>query len=255
MPDRTIHTLIVDDEALARERLRILLEYEADIDVVRECSDGPAAVAAIQELRPDLVFLDIQMPGMDGFDVLCALEDNIPIVVFATAFDEFAIRAFESNAVDYLLKPVSPERLRSTISRVRQRLEFAAHPGFCSDVMEKVPGVVSCGGAPTRLVVREGSRFKVLSLSEVVSIEAMNNIVRIHTKSTAYPHRVTMAQMEGSLPSAQFLRIHRGIIINIEHVDTIEPWGALEYLFTMSTGAKLTSSRRQRYGIRRTFGI
>jgi two-component system, LytTR family, response regulator len=251
-----IRTLVVDDEALGRERLRTLLAVLPDVEVVGECCGGAEAITGIRRLDPDLVFLDVQMPDVDGFQVLAEIgAAGAPAVVFATAYDEFALRAFEANAVDYLLKPISGARLAATLERVRERMaaragRAPAHPGLAS-LLESL-------GAHARyrdrIAVRVGNRFRVVRTCEVTWFEAAGNYVRIHSGADKLLHRETMAGLERTLDPRRFLRVHRSVILNIDEVRAIESWGMGEHLFTLSDGTQVSSSRRYRDAVRDAFG-
>jgi two-component system, LytTR family, response regulator len=251
-----IRTLIVDDEALGRERLRTLLAALPDVEVVGECCGGAEAITGIRRLDPDLVFLDVQMPGVDGFQVLAEIgAAGAPAVVFATAYDEFALRAFEANAVDYLLKPIGPARLSATVQRVRERLRGARGPASPDPRLAALlEGLEGAGGYRDRIAVRVGERFRVVRTDEVLCFEAAGNYVRIHTAGEKLLFRTTMAELERTLDPRRFLRIHRSTIVNADHVVTIEPWGLGEHLFTLGDGSKVTSSRRYRRAVRAAFG-
>jgi two-component system LytT family response regulator len=248
-----IRTLIVDDEALARERLRSLLSREDEVELVGECAGGAEAVQEIQRLQPDLVFLDIQMPEVDGFDVVAQVgPENCPAIVFATAYDEFALRAFETSAIDYLLKPVSADRLRKTLARANAR---ALGPpgerfGVSIPALVDVPGR---GGWRDRLSVRVGSRFEIVRTEDLLWVEAADNYVRLHTRKGSYLYRATMSEIGTLLEPARFLRIHRSHIVNVNVVRFIDPWGIGEYQFVLEDGSKLNSSRRYRQAIREVF--
>ncbi len=196
----SLRVVMVEDEPLARERLRGLLAGEPDVEVVAECVDGPSAVETLRRLTPDLVFLDIRLPGMDGFAVLEKLGDGVrPSIIFLTAFDEHAVKAFEARALDYLLKPVSRARLRDALQRVRERRS-------ASGVSER------------RLAVRDGDRVTFVNVSEVDWIEAAGNYAILHCGPSTHILRETMSALETSLPQDSFLRVSRGAIVNLRRV-------------------------------------
>lgn len=205
---------IVDDEPLARERLRGLLEGEAEI--VCECEDGPAAVEALRRLAVDAVFLDIRMPGMDGFEVLGALRaGRLPWVVFLTAYDEHAVRAFEERALDYLLKPVSRVRLQETLRRIRERVEAAADPAALA-------GWIAERALDRRLAVRTGQKVAFVAVREVRWIEAAGNYALVHTvDGGTHILRETMRALEAGLPAENFLRVSRSAIVNLSQVEQL----------------------------------
>ena len=235
----TVRALIVDDEPLSRERVRMLLAAHPEIRVVGECADGSEAVSAIHELDPDLVFLDIQMPEMDGFEVLQQLgATRMPAVIFVTAYDAYAIRAFEVNAVDYLLKPVDPQRFATAVERVtRERPD---------DVVERVLSVVESIKRPryrSRFVVRDARGAFFLPAEAITWLEAADNYVRIHTGDAQYLLRETLKHIEASLDPERFVRVHRSAMVNLEKIARVEPWARGEYAIVLRDGTRLTSSR------------
>jgi two-component system LytT family response regulator len=236
----TVRALIVDDEPPSRERIRMLLEDHPEVNVVGESGDGRSAVAAIRALAPDLVFLDIRMPEMDGFEVLEALTpQELPRVIFVTAFDEYAIRAFEVNALDYLLKPIDPARLKSAVER-------ATHPQRDSDIAEHVLALLESVKRKkhrSRIVVRDAKGAFFLSVDDITWLEAQGNYVRIHAGARSYLLRDTLKELEATLDPERFVRVHRSAIVNLDHIERIEPWSRGEYALTLRNGARLTSSR------------
>lgn len=219
----------MDDEPLARRRLSSLLAPESDFEVIGQCADGKAAVKAIASLKPDLVFLDVQMPGMSGFEVLEAIRDtHAPAVIFVTAFDRFAVRAFETQAVDYLLKPFRRERLQDSLERVRRGL--AAH----------APQVVArLGAAAERMVVRSNDRLLFVSFDELEYIRASANYVVLHMGRQSCQLRETLSAMEARLPRDRFVRIHRSYIVNLGAVRELYHGGGGEYLIALRSGRQL----------------
>jgi two-component system LytT family response regulator len=208
-----LRALIVDDERIARRRLRRLLAGEPTVEVIGECADGPSAVQATTAERPDVIFLDVQMPGMDGFDMLDALGvEREPLVVFVTAFDEHAVRAFEACAVDYLLKPVSPERLAQTLGRVRIRLAERHSPGVPGGESERLPW---------RTAVRSNGRVTMVSAEEIDWIESAGNYAIIHCGAQNHILRQTTSALEASLPAGHFLRVNRSAIVNLRSVKEV----------------------------------
>jgi two-component system, LytTR family, response regulator len=269
-----IRTLIADDEPLARETIRVRLERERDVQIVGEVGDGPAAVEAIRRLAPDLVVLDIQMPGLDGFQVLeRAAAELLPTVIFVTAYDRFAIRAFEVHAIDYLLKPVTAERLRKALDHVRRELARdsataireqmaalldarAAEPAGAEWGMQLAPPAAAAGapGSATseaafvhRITVRDGERFLILRIEEIDWIEAAANYTRIHTRGRVFQLRGTMGALQQRLDPARFARIHRSTIVNLDRVREIRPeWhGDFDVVLTDGTTLRLSRSYRQ----------
>lgn len=249
-----IRVLIVDDEPPARERIRALLGEEPDIAIAGECESGLSAVQAIRTLDPDLVFLDVQMPGLDGFGVLDALERTPPALVFVTAYDAYAVRAFEVHALDYLLKPFDRERFRATLERVRGALAARgpaeATPPEAAPIAEATP-------APNllrRLLARRDGRLVVLKVAEIDWIESSANYAALHLGKETYLVRETMQSLEGRLDPAQFLRIHRSTIVNLDRVQEIEPYFHGDYIVRLADGQRLTLSRTYRDRLQKHLG-
>jgi two-component system LytT family response regulator len=251
----TIRTLIVDDEALSRERLRSLLAPIDDVEIVGECASAEEALNHIEDLHPDLMFLDVQMPGLDGFEVVAQMDvDNGPVVVFATAYDDYALRAFEANAIDYLLKPIGAERLISAVSKVRHRLKSQPDARDDHHLQTLLARLQPGGSYRQRFAVKTGNRYSVLRAADLMWVAGADNYVELHTAKAMHLHRSTLADMERLLDPRHFLRIHRSLIINVDYVSSIEPWGFGEHCFVMASGTSLTSSRRYRKMIREVFG-
>ena len=241
-----IRTLIADDEQLAREKLRILLASEPGVEVIAECKSGDEAVAALHDGRPDLLFLDIQMPEVDGFQVLEAVPAHSrPVVVFTTAFEKYAIRAFEAHALDYLLKPFDQERLHCTVERVRA--EFFRGSGG----LENRPNL-PCNDH--RLVFKTGGRILFLDVDEIDWIEASANYVRLHAGAECYSLRETIAHISDRLHPARFVRIHRSLIVNVNKIKELEPCNSGEYIVVLKNGKELSCSRGYRAGLQRFIG-
>lgn len=242
-----IRTLIVDDEPLARERIRTLLEGENDIEVLGECTDGREAVTTIEAERPDLVFLDVQMPELDGFGVLEVLDvEEMPVVVFVTAFDQFALRAFDAHAVDYLLKPFDRERFQRALGRARIQVERHSEDDFGERLRTLLGQLKPKAEFLERLAVRAGGRIVFIRTDEVDWIDAQGNYARLHLKERTYLLRETMSALEAKLDPARFVRIHRSTIVNAERIRELEPMFAGEYLVILRDGTKLPSSRTYR---------
>ncbi len=256
-----IRTLVVDDEPLAREGIRVRLANERDVQVIGEAADGPAAVDAIRRLLPDLVMLDVQMPGMSGFEVLARVADVcLPAVVFVTAHDSYALRAFEVHALDYLLKPYTAARLHEAVERARELLErdgdradLAAMMGLIEDrerAEAAAPGTKSPGPA-RRWALRDGERWLMLRADEVDWIEAAANYVRFHARGTSFLLRGTMAALEGTLDPRQFARIHRSTIVNLDRVREVRPEWHGDFDVVLANGEVLRMSRRYRQSLLR----
>jgi two-component system LytT family response regulator len=211
--------LIVDDEALARERIRTLLASERDVTIVGECSGGREAVAAIVQHRPDLVFLDIQMPDLDGFQVLEAVAmDWMPAVVFVTAYDEYAIQAFDVNAMDYILKPIEPARFQKALGRAVKR------------------------GPLDRFVIRAGGKVLFVKPGDIDWIEAAGKLAQVHVGRETHAVRIPLKRLEERLEAHGFVRVHRSAIVNVDRIRELEPWFHGEYVVILKDGTKLTSS-------------
>ncbi|SMF16689.1 two component transcriptional regulator, LytTR family [Alteromonadaceae bacterium Bs31] len=236
-----ISTIIVDDEAHARQAMQHLLKAHPQIDVLAECENGLAAVKAVNELQPELMFLDIQMPKLDGLDVLDLLGDAAPLTVFVTAHDEYAIKAFEKNALDYLLKPVSRERLASTIERLAQRnLQPEAQQQQRETLLS---GYHQQQSPVSRVLVREKGDVFVIPVESVLAIEAADDYVVIHTPERKHIKQERLSKLEQILDANQFCRIHRSTIINLDHLAGIENDGKDNKLATMKNQQQFSISR------------
>ena len=234
--------VIVDDEPLPRERIATLLAGHPEMEIIAECGDGAEAVRVISDTRPDLVFLDIQMPELDGFEVLEALEgDQLPAVIFVTAFDAYAVRAFEVSAIDYLLKPIDPARFEQALGRALQRLSTG--PGASGELVSFLSRWRAQRGFAARFVVRSGGKVTFVRAQEVDWIDAAGNYVRLHSGGRQHLVRETMKSIETRLDPEIFVRVHRSAIVNIDRVASLEPYFHGEYVVVMRDGSKLTSSR------------
>jgi len=238
-----LRVLIVDDEAIARQRLRRLLRSETDIEVLAECGDGCAAVLAIEERRPDLIFLDVQMPEMSGFDVLAALEPptQMPAVIFVTAYDRFALQAFEAQAVDYLLKPFGEERVRKALERVRKFLAGDTQRLLQDPIAGLLRSPAATRGAPC-VLVRQRGRVLVLRPNEIDWIEAYGDYVRLYVRQEAHLIRATLIDMEQKLGSHGFVRIHRSRLVNWDRVREFALDGERESVVVLKDGVRLNAS-------------
>jgi two-component system, LytTR family, response regulator len=245
-----IRTLIVDDEPLARDGIRMLLAADPEVEVVGECGDGREAAAAICRLRPDLVFLDVQMPEQSGFDVLASVPPGeLPAVIFVTAFDRYALRAFEVHALDYLLKPFDDERFADALGRAKRHLRLA-HVSSLSErllsLLENVrPSTEREPDFITRLSIRDAGRVVFLDVAEVEWIEAADYYVQLHVGSRSYLHRESMQRLEEKLDPDHFLRIHRSAIVNRRCVRELRHKGR-ELLCVLASGVALKVARSQR---------
>lgn len=242
-----IRTLIVDDEPLARERLSKLLEQEADIEVVGEAASGPEALKAIQELSPGLVFLDVQMPELDGFGVLARLTtEPKPAVIFVTAHDQFALRAFEVHAVDYLLKPFDRERFHTALRRALTHIRSQSSGELNQRLSALLSDLKPEPKTAERIAIKSGGKVLFLKIEEIDWIEAADNYVSLHVGNESHLHRETLSALESQLPSGKFLRISRSTIVQVERIKELHPLFHGEYTVVLRNGARLTLSRSYR---------
>jgi len=244
MTDTTkIRTVIVDDEDLARERTQTLLEQQPDIEIVGLCADGTSAVETIDREHPDLVFLDVQMPGMDGFEVVENIDpEHMPAIVFVTAYDGHALRAFEINALDFLLKPFDQARFEKALERARAQVNRDRSTAIDARLVSLLEGLHEERKYPERLIVKSGGRVFFVRTEDIDWVEASGNYVKIHAKGEAHLIRESMKNMEAKLDAKTFVRIHRSAIVNIDRIKELEPWFHGEYVVILKDGTKLTSS-------------
>jgi DNA-binding LytR/AlgR family response regulator len=249
-----MRTLIVDDESPARERLKRLLADLEGVELIGEAETGIQAVEMIEQERPDVVLLDIQMPGLDGFGVLEALADP-PLVVFVTAYDKYAIHAFEVNALDYLLKPFSRQRLEQAIRRAQEALAgegaIDAAERFAAQFGPLMESMAAQGRYLTRLAVRDRDRIRVLDVNEVDWIGVEQEQVTVHVGDQFYTIRRTLAELEARLDSRAFFRAHRSAIVNLTRVKEIIPWFKGSHKLRLTTGAEVDLSRAQARALRK----
>ncbi|NNB86609.1 response regulator transcription factor [Corallococcus exiguus] len=251
-----IRTLVVDDEPLAREGLRLLLAADPEVRVVGEAGNGPEAVRLIREHRPDLVLLDVQMPELNGFEVLARLgPGEVPAVIFVTAYDQYALRAFDIHALDYLLKPFRDDRFHDAIGRAKAQVRMAR----MSDLSQRLMSVLSTYGerdstpAPAppepwmrRLAIRDAGRVVFLDVDEIEYIEAADYYVQIHAGGKAYLHRETMQSLEERLEPERFMRIHRSAIVNARRIRELRSEGRRDLVVVLTSGAELRVARSHR---------
>ena len=257
-----IRTLVVDDEPLARDGVTTMLAQDAEIELIGCCGDGQSAVNAIRAQRPDLVFLDIQMPKWDGFEVLAELAPaERPKVIFITAYDKYAIKAFELCAIDYLLKPFRDARFFAALSRAKREIR-QNRASELGDKMQQLLGYVqelAKGGAPAlqgavpgggesadRVVLKTGSDIHFIRAADIIWVESQADFIKVHTTGTAQLVRETLQSLEGRLDPSKFLRIHRSSLVNLEHVRKVTPALYGDYLVLMSDETKLRLSRKNR---------
>jgi two-component system LytT family response regulator len=238
-----IRTLIVDDMLLARTRLRRHLSEDPDIDIIGECAGGQEAIDAIRQLAPDLLLLDVQMPEVDGFDVLAAVgAGTVPAVIFVTAYDQFALRAFEVHALDYILKPFEAERLRKTVNRAKQQLAGRT-PGAADKVGGLLEEMRTQSKYPRRLAVRSDGRTVFLPVGDIDYVEAAGNYLRIQAGTESHMIRERLTQLEARLDPDLFARIHRSTIVNVDRIKEMSPLFNGDQVLILRNGKKLTLSR------------
>lgn len=242
-----IRALIVDDEPIARERIRSLLADEPDVEIVAECRDGNEAVATIRKERPDLVFLDVQIPELDGFGVVETLEgEPLPAIVFVTAYDQYALQAFEVHAIDYLLKPFDEERFGRALSRARKAIQAAAVDDGVNDRLLALIKGLKPERFLERVVVKSSGRLFFLRTDEIDWIESSGNYACMHAGKEAHLIRETMSALEARLDPEQFIRIHRTAIVRIDQIKELHPLFHGEYEVVLRDGTRLTLSRSYR---------
>lgn len=280
-----VRVLIVDDEALARQRVRRLLQNEADVEVVGEAETGHEAVAMIRELQPDLVCLDVQMPGLDGFGVLRELDGgHVPMILFVTAYDEHAQRAFDVHAVDYVLKPVDADRFRAAFDKARKQRANAVAAERLGELLDTVrrladgsapaeaaaamagnaagaPAAASAAGGnangryASRILVKQDGRMFFVKTTEIDWIEADRNYVKLHVGKTAHTIRERISHLEETLDPRLFARIHRSTIVNLNRVREMQQWFSGDYVVILEDGTRLRLSRHYRDRVEKQVGV
>lgn len=285
-----VRVLIVDDEALARQRVRRLLQNEADVEVVGEAESGHEAVTMIRDLQPDLVCLDVQMPGLDGFGVLTEIEGgHVPMVLFVTAYDEHAQRAFDVHAVDYVLKPVDADRFRAAFDKARKQRANAVAAERLGELLETVRRLADGGGEArgdsaslfgaaaaaangaagtaagangnangryaSRILVKQDGRMFFVKTTEIDWIEADRNYVRLHVGKTAHTIRERISHLEETLDPRLFARIHRSTIVNLNRVREMQQWFSGDYVVILEDGTRLRLSRHYRDRVEKQVGV
>jgi len=242
-----IRVLVVDDEPLARKGLKKLLAAHPGLTIAGECEDGIQAVEGIQDLKPDIVFLDIQMPGLDGFGVIEAVGvDRMPVTVFVTAYDLHAMRAFDVHAVDYILKPVTAERLTVALGRAMALLAGADRGALEKKVEALITAMRPAGGSLSRFVIRSVGRVTIVPVDDVDWIEAEGDYVRLHTPRKVHLHRERMSALEKNLDPSVFIRIHRSTIVRIARIRELRPLVNGDHLVVLHSGEQLSLSRTLR---------
>lgn len=249
----TVRVLIVDDEAVARRRIRRLLAAEPDVTIVDECADGASALRAITSNKPHIAFLDVQMPELDGFEVVqSVLSTELPGVVFVTAFDRYALRAFDVHAIDYLLKPFTRERFRTALARARERLTRRGHDDNLSALIEHLRATRPYA---TRVAVRAADRFIVVDWRDVDWVEAADNYVKLHVGTKEFLLRDTLAALETRLDPERFARIHRSAIVQLDRIAEFHPVSHGDVDVVLRGGARLMLTRTWRERVQRLFRL
>lgn len=231
-------TLIIDDEPLARSIIKEYLQFHPDLELVAECNDGFEGLKAIQQYQPDLIFLDIQMPKINGFEMLELIEEP-PSVIFTTAFDEYAIKAFESHAIDYLLKPFSRERFDKAISKLKQTGKSGNNREQLIPLLDSVSSLAE----QQRVVVKMAGKIRIIPVDDIHYLEAADDYVKIHTGDGVYLKNKTMGHFESVLVSTQFVRIHRSFMVNVTEITRIDPYEKENHLAMLKSGAQVPVSK------------
>ena len=247
-----VRALIVDDEPLARAHLRSLLRDRGDVDVIGECGDGRSAIDQIRKLTPELVLLDIQMPELDGLEVIREVgPSEMPAVVFVTAYDEHALAAFEVHAFDYILKPVSRQRFTQAIDRVVGLIRTDVSSERPEQPLEAlIAAMHSERSALDRIAVKADGRVVFIRVNEIDWIEADDDLVRIHTGKAVHAHRSTLTHLEERLPASKFLRVHRSTLVNVDRIREIQPWFQGDWVLILVDGTRLHSGKSYRSKVR-----
>ncbi|HEX8745623.1 MAG TPA: LytTR family DNA-binding domain-containing protein [Pyrinomonadaceae bacterium] len=252
---KPIRVLLVDDEPLAREMIREMLKDDSEADVAAECVNGREAIDAIQEHSPDLIFLDVQMPEIGGFEVLEALKSvHMPHVIFVTAYDQYAVRAFEVHALDYLLKPFDRERFDSAWRRAKEHILTSRNGQMDQRILAILEELKAGSKYLERLVIKSGGRVFFLDTDDIDWIEAEGNYVSVHTGKKSHLLRETISSLEAQLDPKKFLRIHRSSIVKIDRIKELQPWFHGEYRVILLDGTQLTLSRNYRENLQEALG-
>ncbi len=265
-----LRAIIVDDESLARRGLALRMQQIPGVDVVAECANGQEALAAVAEHSPDLLFLDIQMPGIDGFEVVRKLQtDNMPMVIFVTAFDEYAVDAFKIHAVDYVLKPIDDDRLHEAIERARLHHQQEESERMKQRLMELMMGMTGASAStiedmaqdgstprkwPDKLMIKDGSDIRLVRSSEIQWVDAAGDYMCIHAGDSTHIMRITMKELEGMLNPATFLRIHRSTLVNTNAITGAQTLGNGDFTLTLEGEVQLKVSRGFRERVRELLG-
>jgi two-component system, LytTR family, response regulator len=238
--------LIVDDERLSRQRLRRLLAFEPECEIAGECENGADALRALERERPDIIFLDVQMPELDGFEVVRAMDEVRPLIIFTSAFDEYALRAFEVHAFDYLMKPFDRRRFRESLQRAKNQLTRDRSDSPEDRLRALFEHFTSSRRTPDRIAIRNNGRVVFVKIDEVDWIEASDNYVCLHCGKDTHVLRETMGQLESRLDPARFLRVHRSAIVNLDRIKELQPWFRGDYRVILRDGTELTLTKSHR---------
>jgi two-component system LytT family response regulator len=248
-----IKTIIIDDEPLARSVISQFLKDEPEFEVIGECGNGFEGLKAIQELHPDLLFLDVQMPKLTGFELL-ELLDEIPVVIFSTAYDQYALKAFELNAADYLLKPFTRDRFREALQRAAEKIQSTS--GENKDhIREIVKSARQTEKEIDRIAVRNGTKIIIIPINRIDFIEAQDDYVALHAEGKKYLKQLTMKYLESALPSHDFARVHRSYIVSLREIDRLEAYSKDGHLAILSSGDKIPVSRKGYQLLREKLGF
>lgn len=252
---KCIRALIVDDELLARERIRDILESDSEIEIIGECAGGQEAIEAIERQTPDLVFLDVEMPGKDGFAVLEELgPDRIPAIIFVTAYDQYAVRAFEVYALDYLLKPFDRERFEKALLRAKAHIQNEKSENITERILSALEEIKSKPVHLERLVIKMNGHVFFVKTDDIDWLEAEGNYVRLHAGKESYLLRDTISALEGQLDPKRFVRVHRSAIVNVDRIQELQAWFHGEYRIILREGVQLTLSRSYREKLHELLG-
>ena len=244
-----LRAVIADDEPLSREKLRVLLERESDVQIVAECSGVEDTLNAVRSHHPDVLLLDIELEGGDGFDIIRSIPGEMPIVIFTTAYDSYALQAFEAQALDYLLKPFDQERLHRALERAKTEMTKSAK-GALNDNLASLLSAARKPHAENRLIIKSGGRVVFIQLDEIDWIEAAANYVRLHVAGkNAYLFRESIGRMADKLDPSQFIRIHRSFIVNVSKIKELQPCNNGEFMVSLRNGKELPCSRFYRHAL------
>jgi two-component system LytT family response regulator len=251
-----LRVLLIDDEPLARRRLRALLRAESDVEVVGECASGDEALGAIGALAPDLLFLDVEMPGLDGLALAEAIgkQAHPPLVIFVTAYDQYAVRAFEVRAIDYLLKPFDRERFAASLDRARAQWRERGRQSMDREILALLNELKAPPQYLDRLLIKHRERISVIRTAEIDYLEAEGNYVRVHFGANSALVRETLARLGAQLDPRRFARIHRSRLVNIDRIQELQPWSHRDYRIILRNGTTLALSRRYREQLARLLG-